>query len=170
MMIRPQIKQADMKNKAEYIITVSWPNENKDDIDTWLEDPLGGQVWFSQREKNFAHLDRDDLGYRNDTVVMADGSIVTCPRNQELTTIRGFIPGEWILNVHAYNKREEKPTRVTTTIDRINPTFTTVFYKEIILSSQWQEETATRFTMAANGDIMAFDPMFKNLVRSRGAP
>jgi len=91
MMIRPQIKQADMKNKAEYVITVSWPNDNKDDIDTWLEDPLGGQVWFRVKEKNFAHLDRDDLGYVNDTVVMADGTIVACPRNQELTTIRGII-------------------------------------------------------------------------------
>jgi len=164
MLIRPQTQKANMKNKAEYIITVTWPNDNTDDIDTWLEDPLGGVVWFRRLEKNFAHIDRDDLGYINDTIIMPDGLVVKCPRNQELTTIRGFIPGEWTLNVHAYTKREKEPTHVIATIDKINPSFSTVFYKDITLTSQWQEETATRFTMNANGDIMMFDPTFKPLV------
>ena len=139
MMIRPLTKTADAKNKAEYVISVNWPNENKDDIDTWLEDPTGKTVWFGQKEANLMHLDRDDLGNVNDFVSLADGSFAICPRNQELTTIRGFIPGEWILNIHAYSKRESKPTPVDVTIDRINPSLKTVFYKQIVMENQCWE-------------------------------
>jgi len=166
MMIKPMMKKADAKNKAEYVISVTWPDNNKDDIDTWIKDPQDDIVWFREKEKNLSHLDRDDLGHINDTIVLPDGTIIECPLNQELVSIRGFIPGEWILNIHAYRHRETEPTPVKVSIDKINPSFKTVFFKEITIIEQWQEETVTRFTMTSGGDIIAFDAMPKKLVLS----
>ena len=166
LMIQPVAKKADAKNNAEFVISVTWPDGNMDDIDTWLEDPIGGVVWFRHKEKNMSHLDRDDMGVLNDVIELADGSVVMCPRNQELTTIRGFISGEWTLNIHAYKRREQKPTTVRVSLDKINPTFRTLFFKDIVLKYQWQEETVTRFTMTARGEVMEFDPLPKDIVKA----
>jgi hypothetical protein len=166
LMIKPLVKKADAKNQAEYLISVTWPDDNRNDIDTWLEDPLGGLVWFRQKEFNMSHLDRDDLGHKNDSVVLPDGTVISCPVNQELTTIRGFIPGEWVLNTHLYKKNESKSTTVKISIDKINPRFKTVFFKELVFNTQWQEETVTRFEMLSSGEIISFDPTKKDLVKT----
>jgi hypothetical protein len=43
------LKAGDIPAKAEYIITVSWPDLNPNDIDTWVQDPGGNLVWFRAR-------------------------------------------------------------------------------------------------------------------------
>lgn len=164
LLIKTEVHDENRKNKAEYIISVTWADYNTDDVDTWLEDPLGGKVWFRNKEVNLSHLDRDDLGQGSDEIVLPDGQIILNQKNQELTSIRGFIPGEWILNVHMYNKRTKPPTIVEVTIDKLNPKFKNVYAKTIKLSEHWQEETVTRFKMLARGDIISFDPLEKSLV------
>ena len=49
------------------------------------------------------HLDRDDLGDKNDKIYLPDGSMIKVPQNQELLTIRGIVPGEYVLNIHMYS-------------------------------------------------------------------
>jgi hypothetical protein len=165
LMIRPVAKKAEAKNNAEYVISVTWPDNNLDDIDTWVEDPAGGLVWFRDKEQNLTHLDRDDLGMMYDVITLSDGTIITNIRNQEITTIRGFMPGEWIVNVHVYSKRDQNPTTVTVSIDKVNPVFKTLYVKNIVLTDAWQEETVTRFEMLANGDILSWADLPKGLVK-----
>jgi hypothetical protein len=166
MMIKPQVKKADAKNNAQYIVSVTWPDNNLDDIDTWLESPDGKLVWFRDKDGSMAHLDRDDLGMQHDVVTLSDGSVVTNPRNQEIVTIRGFIAGEWVLNIHTYKKREEQPTPVKVSIDRVNPVFKTLFFREIVMETGWQEETVTRFEMLPSGEILSWDNLPKQLVKA----
>ena len=64
------LKAGDIPAKAEFIITVSWPDMNPNDIDTWVQDPGGNLVWFRAREAGLMHLDRDDRGLTNDTIVV----------------------------------------------------------------------------------------------------
>ncbi len=47
------------------------------------------------------HLDRDDLGERNDAIEVA-GRRVLNPLNQEIVSIRGILPGEYVVNLHLY--------------------------------------------------------------------
>ena len=164
MLIQPILKKAEVNTQAEYIITVTWPLDNKDDVDTWLEDPLGNLVWFRNKEAGLAHLDRDDLGHMNDTIFLADGSVIKYPYNQELFTIRGFIGGEWTLNVHMYSKREKEPTIVRVTIDKLNPKLKPILAKDILLEVRGDEVTVARFEMAANGDILSLNDMPKTLI------
>ena len=45
------VNSANLKTKAEYTITVLWELNDPNDVDTWLEDPAGNKVWYSQKEK-----------------------------------------------------------------------------------------------------------------------
>jgi hypothetical protein len=167
LLINPSIKKADIETKAEFVITVTWDKDNTDDVDTWLEDPTGNIVFFKQKDIGLAHLDRDDLGRINDVVVLDNGDIIEYPYNQELTTIRGYVSGEWVLNVHMYNKRDEAAAIVEIRIDKLNPSVKTIFYKKVTMKTQWEEITVTRFVMTNQGDIINWDDLPKNLVKIR---
>ena len=165
LLIQPILKKAEVHTQAEYIITVTWPKENPDDIDTWLEDPLGNIVYFKNKEAGLAHLDRDDLGHQNDVVYLADGTAVKYPYNQEITTIRGFIGGEWTLNLHMYSKYHKDPTKARVTVDKLNPKLKTIIAKDIYLEEKGDEITVARFEMGTNGDILAVNDMPKGLIQ-----
>jgi len=165
LMIQPILKKAEVHTQAEYIITVTWPLNNKDDVDTWLEDPLGNVVYFKNKEAGLSHLDRDDLGDMNDVIVLADGTTVKYPYNQEILTIRGFVGGEWTLNLHMYSKREKTPTTARVTVDKLNPTLKTIIAKDIILGERGEEVTVARFEMGSSGDILSVNDMPKGLIQ-----
>jgi hypothetical protein len=173
LLINPSIKKADIKTKAEFVITVTWNDNSRDDVDTWLQDPAGNVLHFRQKDVGLAHLDRDDLGKVNDVITLDDGRRVEYTHNQELTTIRGFLTGEWVLNVHMYSKRDANPTLVEVRIDKLNPKVETLFYKKIVMKSRWEEVTVTRFVMTNQGDIISWDDLPKKLLMraslSRGA-
>ena len=48
MFLNPPAKSGTINPKADFIITVTWPDNNPDDIDTWVEGPAGQLVWFGQ--------------------------------------------------------------------------------------------------------------------------
>jgi hypothetical protein len=168
--INPINKDADIKTKAEFVITVTWNVNSKDDVDTWLQDPTGNVLHFKQKDIGLAHLDRDDLGIINDTITLKDGRIIKYPHNQELTTIRGFVSGEWVLNVHMYKKRDSNPTLVEIRMDKLNPRLETVFYKKIKMDQTWEEVTVTRFVMTEQGDIISWDDLPKKLIKQASLP
>ena len=104
LLISPVKKKKEIEQKAEYVITVTWPGDLSDDVDSWLEDPTGKVMYFRKREVGLMHLDRDDLGSLNDTVLVPGIGLVNYPYNREITTIRGIRPGEYVFNVHLYRK------------------------------------------------------------------
>ena len=68
--MNPIPKTGVINPKAEYIITVSWEDNSPDDIDTYVQSPNGDLVWFRGTEAGFVHLDRDDRGLLNDTILV----------------------------------------------------------------------------------------------------
>jgi len=165
-MITVEKKQADIKTKAEFIITLTWADSSTSDVDVWLEDPLENILYFSAKEIGLMHLDRDDLGRLNDTIVLKDGTWVNYDHNQEIVTIRGFIPGEWVLNVHMYAKRDNIPVSIEIKMDKLNP-YKTIIYKKFTIDKDWEEVTIKRFTMTGNGDILIMNDLPKKLVETQ---
>ena len=47
--INTDAKQGKVDTKAEMLVTVSWPDNHPDDIDTYVEDPQGNIVWVHER-------------------------------------------------------------------------------------------------------------------------
>ncbi|MGE0387171.1 MAG: hypothetical protein AB7Q97_20805 [Gammaproteobacteria bacterium] len=166
LFMNPQAKKGIIDPKAEYIITVNWPDDNPDDIDTWVEDPSGGLVWFRSRESGLIHLDRDDRGMYNDTIEI-NGRTITNPLNQEVVTIRGVVTGEYVVNLHYYATKTEKPVEATVRVDKVNPALEVMYYGKVRLERKGDEQTAVRFSIGPDGRIGAIGHLFKQLVTSQ---
>ena len=147
-------QEAKIQSKAEFVITVEWPYQINDDVDSYMEDPAGNICFFNRREEGLMHLDRDDLGYSNDTFKLADGTTYEVKENKKILTIRGIIPGEYTVNAHMFSKRSKNVTEVTVKLDKLNPQVRTLAIKKIKLHKSGEEQTAFRFSLNAKGEVI----------------
>jgi len=166
LLIKPEAKKKDFDRNAEFVVVMEWDKEAKGDIDLYVEDPLGAKCSFRQTVANFMHLDKDDLGSANDTVVNADGTVSTVKINREVITIRGIIAGEYTINVHYYSERDysrvgnamrkKKSKEVTVKIElhKVNP-YTIMWIGEKTFHSKGQEETFVRFRLDKDGTVLS---------------
>ena len=170
LLIKPEAKKKDFERRAEYIVVMEWDAGAKDDIDLYVEDPLGGIASFRHPRVNFMHLDKDDLGVRNDTTVMADGSTTTIKINREVITIRGIIPGEWVINAHYYSayeyasangdskiiskSKDDYSITVRVELHRVNP-YQILWVGEKKFTTKGQEETFLRWRIDKMGGILS---------------
>ncbi len=161
--MNPKAKTGVIDAKAEFIVTVSWPDLNPNDIDTWVQDPAGRLVWFRAREAGLMHLDRDDRGVVNDTLVV-DGRTVVNPLNQEVVTVRGFAPGEYTVNLHYYESRNGEAVPVNVSVVKVNPRAQVVYYGAVTLARKGDEATAVRFTVDRAGSVTDVNTLPKRLV------
>ncbi|MBK6660996.1 MAG: hypothetical protein IPG43_23960 [Proteobacteria bacterium] len=181
MFMNPVAKKGIIDPKAEYIITLSWPDNSMEDIDLWVEDPDGNLIWFRNREVGLVHLDRDDRGMLNDELTV-NGRKVANPLNQEIATIRGIVPGEYVVNVvyYATSKLDNdgkiiedstpdggKPMDAMVRVDRVNPVLKVVYYDKVPLTKVSDEKTALRFTVDADGEVVNVDHTQKSIAITR---
>ncbi|MFM7483833.1 MAG: hypothetical protein ACKO5Z_07220 [Burkholderiaceae bacterium] len=166
-------KSGDIPAKAEFIITLSWPDNDPNDLDLWTQGPSGEVVWFRNREASLMHLDRDDRGNANNTILV-NGKKVVNPIRQEVTTIRSIIPGEYVANVHYYETKElelndpkaGKPVEATLTVIKVNPKAEVVFYGQTTLEGRGKEATLVRFTIDPSGAVTNINTIPKSLAKS----
>ena len=169
ILINPSKKDNNVVAKGEFVIVMTWPKEMDNDVDIYVEDPEGNLVAFMRREEGLMHLDRDDLGKRNDVVQTQFGEI-EYDENREIVTLRGIMPGEYVINVHMYMKREESLlTPVTVQLDKINP-YSTIMIKRVTLGDSGEEKTAFRFILNKYGDVVEINELQKTLVKQQGPP
>ncbi len=158
------LKAGDIPAKAEFIITVSWPDMNPNDIDAWVQDPGDNLVWFRAREAGLMHLDRDDRGLANDSIVVNGRSIIN-PLNQEVVTLRGIAPGEYTVNAHYYESKDGKPVEVSVSVVKVNPRAEVVYYGQLTLARKGDEGTAVRFSVLPDGSVANINTLPKQLVQ-----
>ena len=163
MFMNPEAKSGIIDPKAEYIITITWEDNSTDDIDTWIEDPDGRIIWFRNAEAGLIHLDRDDRGKLNDTIII-NGEVVENPLNQEIVTIRGVVKGEYVVNLHFYASETGKPADVNVRLVKVNPTLEVVYYGIVKLEKVGTEKTAVRFTIGRDGKVSKLNFIPKQLV------
>jgi len=167
LLIKPEAKKEDFERKAEFVVVMEWDHDQPDDIDLYVQDPTQSKVHFRLPITNFMYLDKDDLGYANDIVKNVDGTITKVNINREVVTIRGIIPGEYIINAHYYSAREwtgqtlisnpaagpKRPKQLTVKIElhRVNP-YKIWWMGEKTFTHRGQEETFVRFTIGPDGN------------------
>jgi hypothetical protein len=173
ILIKPESKKKDFERRAEYIVVLEWDKGVPDDLDLYVRDPLGGLVSFRHPRVNFSHLDKDDLGSRNDSVIMSDGTLKTIPINREVVTIRGIIPGEWIINAHYYSsynliRTKDRALNVKVELHKVNP-YSILGIWEKKYYRKGQEETFVRFTIDTKGKMIgSFKYLNKKFVLPNG--
>lgn len=166
LFLNPKTKQGDVEIKAYFVITVTWKDFSPDDIDIWVQNPLGKKLWFRQPEIGLLHLDRDDRGMDDDKVLV-DEKMVENPLNQEIVTIRGVYPGRYTVNVHYYKSVTEEPVEVTVRIFKLRPDYKVILDEKIILEEKGVEKTVINFTIGIDGQIKRKDKTPRKLVFSQ---
>ena len=148
-LIAPDAKTSEVDTDVEILITMSWPDGLEDDIDLPVEDPLDNLVWYHAREGGLMHLDRDDRGLFRD-VLLIDGEELVNPLNQETVSIRRLIDGEYAVNVVDFIAVSTDPVPVTVRVEKMNPSFSIIYYGNLVLDGTGDEATAVRFTLAGD--------------------
>jgi hypothetical protein len=175
LLINPIAKKGDIIVNAEFIITMTWPKESKDDIDLYVLDPAGNIVYFRDKDNGLMHLDRDDLGDKNDQIT-TDAGIIVFDLNEEHLTIRGIVPGEYIVNVHWYSKssysfktmegekyKVNDQIPVSIKIEKLNP-YKIIFVGTKMFTKTGEEQTFIRFYVDEKGNVTKKNELAKSLV------
>ena len=152
LFINPITKLGNVNLKAEYIITIEWKESLPDYVDIWVKDPNGEIVSYLKKDAGWLHLDRDDRGVINDKVSI-NGQEYTYPINREVVTLRGIIPGEYIVNLYLYDNKSNNPVDVKLIIEKVNPSLKLVYFNNITLMQNDSEMTIARFNLNSSGDF-----------------
>ena len=165
LIISPKAKDGKIDSKAEFLISMDWPENHPDDFDIFVQDPLGNVAWYRRREAGFMLLDRDDRGGIND-FVMVNGSKVLTTSRQELVSIRGIVAGEYTVNVYHFTALTSRPVPVTVMVQKLNPIVTIVAKETIELTAGGEERTAARFTMDASGAVTKVNQVQRSILQT----
>lgn len=164
VMVNPIAKMGKVNLKAEYIISVTWPEKRSDDVDIWVQEPGGEVVSYLVKDAAWLHLDRDDRGDLNDTILV-NGKEIVHPLNQEIVTIRGLVAGEYVVNLYYYQAQKPPAGALTATVkvEKVNPNLELVYVRKIELNKQDEEVTALRFRLSGEGEISSINQLPKRL-------
>ncbi len=163
--ISPDAKEGKVDTKAEFIITMDWPDNHPDDLDLFVQDPAGNIAWYRHREAGFMVLDRDDRGGENDFIVV-NGKKIPSPIREEIVTIRGIVAGEYTVNVNHFAATTGKPVPVNVKVQKLNPTAQVIFDDKVFVDHTGDEKTAVRFTVDAKGKVTDVNRRQKSLMET----
>jgi hypothetical protein len=152
--ISQQKEDGKVDSKAEFFISMTWPDDHRDDFDLFVQDPVGNVVWYRRRDIGFMSLERDNRGSANDFMLVG-GEKVRSSARQELVSIRGIVAGEYTVNVYHFSAQTDMPVPVTVTIDKLNPRVSVVAKRTLEMAGARVERTAARFTLDAKGDVVS---------------
>ena len=152
-------------SKAEFIISAEWKDGNPEDVDLIVEDPEVNIVYFQSQQAGLMHLDRDDRGGLGERIVI-DGVEKLNLSNQEVVTIRGYMIGEYVVNL-LYYKSYDRPTTVKVKVEKINPKLELIYFNDFFLKKTGDEITALRFTLDDRGNVLDINQLQKPLITGR---
>lgn len=166
------------KKHAYYMANVEWPSNMDCDVDIWVRNPDGSKVFFLAKDVGGSHLERDDLGFRNDVASAStlDPENAKITENKETWVIRGPSKGEFTLNVHLYSciidgkqlsLGQEANVPVTVELLRLNPSYWMISKKTIQLTKVWEEQTVMIFEIKKNNEVLMKPLEYRKLVSDR---
>jgi hypothetical protein len=163
--ISPESKDGKIDSKAEFIITLDWPDNHPDDLDMYVQDPAGNIAWYRHREAGFLVLDRDDRGGANDFIVV-NGKKIPSPIREEIVTVRGILAGEYTVNVSHFAATTGQPVQASVKVQKLNPTAQVIFDNSVSVDHTGDEKTAVRFTLDAEGKVIDVNSRQKSLMET----
>jgi hypothetical protein len=176
LLINPvkKVVEEGIRKDAEYIIELKWDPEIDCDIDLWVSDPQKTTVSFKTKNNGLMHLERDDLGFVNDTYT-ANNLTFKFKHNVEVVTIRGRLPGKYTINGHLYacrfngrsynvNEKTPKPIAALMTVTRLNPALVMLVEKEMVFNNIFEEKTAVTINFGVDGYVTKLETDYIKLI------
>ena len=146
--ITPKKQEAeDHQAPGNVIIEIHWPNNMPYDVDLWVQAPREVPVGFWNMGGTTFNLLRDDLGGEGDAT----------DKNYEITYSRGIPPGEYVVNVHMYGPLPYGVTIPVHVVVSVKPKYgdlSQILETTVNLTRRNQEETAYRFRLDADGELV----------------
>ena len=142
-----QEESEDQKAPGNVVVEIHWPNDMPYDVDLWVQAPREIPVGFWNLGGHTFNLLRDDLGGEGDAT----------NENYEITYSRGIPPGEYIVNVHMYGPLPlgvTVPVNVVVSVKQKYDDLRQILKTTINLYRRNQEETAYRFRLTADGELV----------------
>ena len=124
-----------------------WPSNQAVDVDLWVKAPGEFPVGFWNQGGEIFNLLRDDLGIVGDAT----------DENYEIVYSRGIPQGEYIVNVHMYGPLPPGvtvPVNVVVSVRKKYDDTNQILKTNIKLTRRNQEETAFRFKLTGDGDLV----------------
>jgi hypothetical protein len=171
----PAPKARGVEMKAELLATVDWSVDIDADVDIHMMPPSHHPVFYGARDVGCATLDRDNRGFLDSIITLADGSTTKVDSDKETIAIRCIEPGHYDLgaNLYAYrvggqgqDDRRDLGLKVHVEIVALNPRIQVLFSKDITLDSVGQTVNWASFDMARNGTIKLADPPLEPITRA----
>jgi hypothetical protein len=178
LLITTKVKDEDagIKKDAQYIITMSWPNNINCDVDIWVRDPNNRVVSYQAKDVGIMHIERDDQGWVNDLMTYLKLQPSQQLNNSETWVLRGKLAGKFTVNLHLYScTLSEKPAPlgqavevpVTLELTQLNPSIKKVLTKTITLKKVWEETTAFNFVLDGKNNVEAVTDEQADLVKEK---
>ncbi|QIG70679.1 hypothetical protein EVB91_123 [Rhizobium phage RHph_I1_18] len=163
-----EVAKADVGNiidKSEFLIEMTWENGSTNDVDLWIANPVGDLCSYQRKDIGLMTLDRDDLGITNNRIETENGTIENNSR-REVGSIRGVIPGRYVINTKLYGKKAG-PSEVTITIRKLNP-YREILTKKITLTDEKEEKTIASIDIDKDGNVVSVDQITQEVLSTRG--
>lgn len=178
IIINPPTKNQDIPAKAEFLLVIEWDDLVGDDIDLWARDPDKNVLSFRNDAVGIMSLEKDDLGFSNDTFTDDQGTKHLVRINREVVTLRGIQPGEYNVAAQVYSLRADTVINSTLreyrieelsnaeisrrriirfTLIKINPTYTEVFSIEKPYDRRGGVVHLVNFTLTQDGEVVNID-------------
>ena len=145
-----------VESEGFYMVRVDWP-PGMNDVDTYVQSPSGGITFFGAPNVGLVHLERDDLGLQGDSA-----RSISVKTNEERTTLRGAVPGEYVVNLHGYHLVGR--VRVLVRLYKLRGSDRVVHRQRVVLAQQGDEHTAFRYTLREGGGVTGYSRLPKELV------
>ncbi len=163
----PAPKAKGVEMKAELLATIEWDVNIDADVDIHMMPPSRHPVFYGSRDVGCATLDRDNRGFIDSMITLADGTQTKVESDKETIAIRCVEPGHYDLAANLYEyrinhfselSRRDLGLKVHVEILGLNPQVRVLFAKDIALDAVGQTVNWASFDMARDGSITLVDP------------
>jgi len=167
--------ESGVKQKAEYLASIEWNVDIDADADIHMMPPSKKPVFYASRDVGCATLDRDNRGFIDSIITLADGSQTKVESDKETIAIRCIEPGRYDLaaNLYAYRKDNVNQTESTSLglkvhveIVKLNPEVQVAYSRDIVLDRVGQTVNWASFDMDRTGAITLVDPPLEPITAS----
>jgi hypothetical protein len=176
--VNPPSKAKSVEQKAEFLLTASWPNTLDADIDNWAVGPSQKPIFYGARDVGCARLDQDDRGFLDGVVHLANGSEVKVDAFKETISLRCIEPGHWDAAVMLYAFHDHAligddritPDRhglnipVHVELVALNPTVRVLYARDVTLDHVSQSINTFSFDLGRDGGVTMADPPLEPIV------
>jgi len=150
------LSKGNIVDKAEFVAILEWPESNTSDLDLWVRNPMNNTIYFRNRDEGLVTLDHDDTGGTYNIVIGPEGKKIESSLRREVASIRGIIPGKFIIDTMLYKLDGITPVPAKVQVIKLNP-YQVIAEKNIILKTKGEDQTIVSFNVNPDGSVSEID-------------